>query len=145
MKTVLLPRGLVFQCHGTFERTFDPVLWLLSNKTIIFQGSRRGPTFSRGGGVQIFPGGGVQSLIPYRIPYNLSFSRGGGSRPPALPPLDPPMNLKKQSSYHNLKISTCDPQYTKRTVLFLLHQYLGESIRMKMVNKFSFLKESLPS
>ena len=43
-----------------------------------FQGSRGGPTFSRGGGggggVQLFPG--VQLLIPYRNPYNLWFSRG---------------------------------------------------------------------
>ena len=39
--------------------------------SIIFQGSRGGPTFSRGG-VQLFPGGGgVQLLIPYRNPYNL--------------------------------------------------------------------------
>ena len=44
-------------------------------------------------GVQHFPGGGgptftrgVQLLIPYRNPYNLSFSRGGGVRTPC-PPL----------------------------------------------------------
>ena len=30
---------------------------VISKKTIIFQGFRGGPTFSRGGGVQIFPGG----------------------------------------------------------------------------------------
>ena len=42
-------------------------------------------------GVQHFPGGGgVQSLIPYRNPYNLWFSReGGGSGPLSPPPLDP--------------------------------------------------------
>ena len=33
------------------------VKWSISRKSIIFQGSRRGPTFSRGGGVQLFPGG----------------------------------------------------------------------------------------
>ena len=39
---------------------------------------QRGPTFSRGG-VQLFPGrSGVQLLIPYRNPYILLFSRGGG-------------------------------------------------------------------
>ena len=44
-------------------------------------------------GVQHFPGGGggggggVQLLIPYRNPYNLSFSRGGPD--PLSPPLDP--------------------------------------------------------
>ena len=43
----------------------------------IFQG---GPTFSEGGG-------GVQLLIPYRNPYNFSFSRGGPD--PCPPPLDP--------------------------------------------------------
>ena len=36
-----------------------------------FQGSRGGPTFSRGGGVQLLPGEGVQLLIFYRNPYNL--------------------------------------------------------------------------
>ena len=29
---------------------FTEVKWLISKKTIIFQGSRGGPTFSRGGG-----------------------------------------------------------------------------------------------
>ena len=45
----------------------------LKKKTIIFQGSRGGPTFSRGGGSNFFQGGGggVQLLIPYRNPYNL--------------------------------------------------------------------------
>ena len=41
-----------------------------------FQSSGGGPTFSRGRG--------VQSLIHYRNPYNLWFSRGSG--PPAPPP-----------------------------------------------------------
>ena len=38
------------------------VKWLISKKTIIFQGSR---------GSNFFQGGGVQLLIPYRNPYNL--------------------------------------------------------------------------
>ena len=38
--------------------------WLISKKTIIFQGSRGGPTFSRGGGSNFFRGGGFQLLIP---------------------------------------------------------------------------------
>ena len=51
---------------------FTEVKWLNSKKTIIFQGSRGGPTFSRGGGSNFFQGGGgVQLLIPYRNPYNL--------------------------------------------------------------------------
>ena len=51
-----------------------------------FQGSRGGPTFSRGvgGGPTYSRGGGVQLLIPYRNPYNLWFSRGG-VRTPVLP------------------------------------------------------------
>ena len=43
------------------------------------------------GGVQLFPGG-VQLLIPYRKPYNLWFSRGGGGPDPLSPPLDPHLN-----------------------------------------------------
>ena len=40
--------------------------WFISKKTIIFQGSRGGPTFSRGGGggSNFFRGGGFQLLIP---------------------------------------------------------------------------------
>ena len=53
----------------------------------IFQGGG-GPTFSRGGGVQL--------LIPYRNPYNLSFSRGGGPDPLS-PPLDPHLGNKKNN------------------------------------------------
>ena len=44
---------------------FTEVKWSISKKSIIFQGSRGGLTFSGGGG------GGVQLLIPYRNPYNL--------------------------------------------------------------------------
>ena len=68
---------------------FSPQLILQkpNGQSIIFQGSRGGPTFSRGGGgVQLFPGG-VQLLIPFRNTYNLWFSRGGPD--PLSPPLDP--------------------------------------------------------
>ena len=57
---------LLFFCFlNKSSAYFTEVKWLISKKTIIFQGS---PTFSRG--VQLFPGG-VQFLIPYRNPYNL--------------------------------------------------------------------------
>ena len=54
---------------------FSPQLYievnlLISKKTIIFQGCRGGPTFSRGGGVSTFSRE-VQLLIAYRDPYNL--------------------------------------------------------------------------
>ena len=49
---------------------FTEVNRSISKKSIIFQGSRGGPTFSRGS--NFFPGGGgVQLLIPYRNPCNL--------------------------------------------------------------------------
>ena len=51
---------------------FTEFKWSISKNSIIFQGSRGGPTFSRGGGgSNFFQGGGIQLLIPYRNPYNL--------------------------------------------------------------------------
>ena len=53
---------------------FSPQLILqksFSKKSIIFQGSRGGPTFPRGGGPTFSSGGGVHLLIPSRNPYNL--------------------------------------------------------------------------
>ena len=54
-------------------------------------------------GSNIFQGGGgVHLLIPYRNPYYLWFSRGGGSGPPAPPPpLDPHLGVhdSQQSRY----------------------------------------------
>ena len=64
-------------------------------KTILFQGSRGGPTISI---VQLFPGGGGGGPYAnfYRNPYNLCFSRGGGPDPlpPPPPSLDPHMVMK---------------------------------------------------
>ena len=54
-------------------------------KTIIFQGSRVGPTFSNGVG----GGGGVQLLIPNRTQMT-SYFPGSGFGPP-VPSLDPRM------------------------------------------------------
>ena len=56
---------------------------VISTKTIIFQGFRQHPTFSRGGGVQLFPGGGGgPNTNFYRNPYNRRVW-------PPYPPLDP--------------------------------------------------------
>ena len=49
-------------------------------------GGGRDPTFSRG----------IQLLIPYRLPYNLCFSRGGGSGPLPPPPKDQRMQYLDQ-------------------------------------------------
>ena len=38
---------------------------VISKNTIIFQGLRRGPTFSGGGGVQLFPRGGGGSICAF--------------------------------------------------------------------------------
>ena len=50
--------------------------------TIIFQGSRGGPTFSRGGGVQLFPGG---SNCLYPIATHITCDFPGGVRTPLTP------------------------------------------------------------
>ena len=57
----------------TFFFFFSPQLILQkSNGNYHFSRFRRGSNiFQEGGGVQHFPGGGVQLLIPYRNPYNL--------------------------------------------------------------------------
>ena len=49
----------------------------ISEKTILilYQGSRGGPLFSRGGGSTYSRGGGPNANV-YRNPYNLLFSRG---------------------------------------------------------------------
>ena len=47
------PQLILQKSNGQFQRNLS-----------FFKGSRGGPTFSRG--VQLFPGGGVQLLIPYR-------------------------------------------------------------------------------
>ena len=73
----------------------------ITMKTIIFQGSRGGPTFSRGE-VQLFPGGwssfflrgGVQMLISIETHITCDFRGGGGGSGPSIPTLDPHMSTK---------------------------------------------------
>ena len=71
--------------------------WSISKKSIIFQGSRGGPTFSRGGegstffrgGGQLFSGGGGSNcLFSIETHITYDFPGGEGSGPP-VPPLDP--------------------------------------------------------
>ena len=56
---------------------------VISKKTMIFQGCRGGPTFSRGGGSNYSRGGGgVQMLISIKPILLVIFQGGGGSGPP---------------------------------------------------------------
>ena len=63
----------------------------IAEKTILilYQGSRGGPLFSRGGGVKLFPGG-VQMLISLRTHIRTCYFQVGGVWIP-YPPLDPHM------------------------------------------------------
>ena len=86
---------------------FTEVKWSISKKSIIFQGSRRGLTFSRGGG------GGSNCLFPIETHKTCDFPAGGGSGPPAPPPpLDPHLN--------NVVCATSkgsdQPDYTRRLI-----------------------------
>ena len=67
------PQLILPKSNGQFQRNLS-----------FFKVPRGGPTFSRGGGVQL--------LIPYRNPYNLSFSRGVRTPCPP-PPLDPHLDF----------------------------------------------------
>ena len=69
---------------------------VISKKTILFQGFRGSPTFSRGGGVQRGP-----NAYFFRNPYNLSFSRGGESEPLS-PLLTRSCSLSLSGSAHEL-------------------------------------------
>ena len=64
----------------------------ITKKTVLFQGSIGGPTFSRGGDPTFSRVGGVQMLISIETQITCDFV-GGGSEPlpPPPPPLDPHM------------------------------------------------------
>ena len=62
----------------------------ITEKTVLFQGSRVGPTFSRGGESSFFQGGGVQILISIEPHITCDFPGGGGSGL-TITPLDPQM------------------------------------------------------
>ena len=68
---------------------------VISKKTILFQGFRGSPTFSREGGVQRGP-----NAYFYRNPYNLSFSRGESG--PLSPLLTRSCSLPPSGSAHEL-------------------------------------------
>ena len=64
----------------------------------VFQG---GPTFSRGGGVQL--------LIPYRNPYNLLFSRGVRTPCPPCPPSGSQHQGYQHDSKNTIKVEQPPP------------------------------------
>ena len=65
------------------------------------------------GGSNFFQGGGVQLLIPYRNPYSLWFSRGGGGVRTPCPPSGSPLDhleflrLKRRLQSTPVKMSNC--------------------------------------
>ena len=64
----------------------------IAEKTILYQGSRGGPLFSRGGVSNFFQGAGVRNANFFRnLCTYLLFSRGGGCVRTPYPPLDPHM------------------------------------------------------
>ena len=81
-RSILQKKALTFFVFFLSSAYLSEVKQLISKKTIIFQGSRGGPTFSRVTRVQL--------LIPYRNPYNLWFSRGGGGGGGVRIPCPPP-------------------------------------------------------
>ena len=69
---------LFFLVHLILQFT-EGVQWFITEKTILFQGSREGPTFSGGGGVQLFSSG-VQMLISIETHIISGFPRSGKSQ-----------------------------------------------------------------
>ena len=86
--------------------------WLISKKTIIFQGSRGGPTFSRGG--SNFFQVGSNCLCPIETHITCDFPGGG------LDPLSPPMDLhlpaKIKGHWETGPLLVCFPTYFIVTV-----------------------------
>ena len=77
-KTVWTTFFFVFLVLNLFYSLQRGSKCFITEKTILFQGSRGGPTFSRGGGGgQLFFYGRSNANF-YRKPYNFCFSRGGG-------------------------------------------------------------------
>ena len=62
----------------------------ITEKTILFQGSRGGPTFSSG--VQLLPGGGRVHILISKVPHITCDFPGGPD--PLSPPEDPHLNTE---------------------------------------------------
>ena len=97
--------------------------WLISKKTIIFQGSR-GVQHFPGGGVQLFPRWGVPIAYSYRKYITCDFP--GEVRTPCPPPLDPHLGLSMVLSIH----AENAPNLTNRYLgMFLEGQVHGQTDR----------------
>ena len=116
--------------------------WSISKKSIIFQGSRGGPTFSRG--VQLFPGGGSNCLFPIEAHITCDFPRGSG--PPVPPLLDPHLKWY-QIQIHSLSIHSSDQfcltrrSDRKSTPKQLHPQYTDISSRLCILETSQFRQE----
>ena len=91
----------------TSSAYFTEVKWSISKKSIIFQGSRGGPTFSRGGG----GGRGSSCLFPVETHITCDFPGGSGPPVPPPPPLDPHLCIA------NVTLLLCDCIKTRILVL----------------------------
>ena len=81
-----------------FPAYFTEVKRSISKKSIIFQGSRGGPTFSRGGGSNFFQGGGSNYVFPIETHITCDFPGG----PDPLSPLWIRTWYFKNAPYGNL-------------------------------------------
>ena len=78
------------------------VKWSISKKSIIYQGSRGGPTFSRGGSNFFQGGGGSNCLFPIETHITCDFP--GGSGPP-VPPSGSALAFRAKNCIENIIIT----------------------------------------
>ena len=80
----------MFRIHPCCNHILSTAEGFRGQEAILNKGSRDGPLFSGGeGGVQLFPGGGVQMLISIETHIHTCYFPGGVSGP--LSPLGPHM------------------------------------------------------
>ena len=83
---------------------FTEVKWSISKKSITFQGSGGGPTFSRGGPTFSRGGGGSNCLFPIETHITCDFP-GGGPDPLSPPPSGSALEIHNCIPYTDKKIS----------------------------------------
>ena len=112
--------------------------WLISKKTIIFQGSRGGPTFSRGG--PTFPGGS-NCLFPIGTHITCDFP--GGVQTPCPPSGSTLVEYFRMNIWTNfLLLSAIYPTKKRNTPLWFSPLSSPFNTKMLIVMKYSFLIKS---